>query len=235
METEVVSAAAGVGGDFSLWSLFMQADPIVKSVMAILVISSVWSWAVIFNKSITFSRIKSRSNKFEDQFWSGKPLDDLYRKLRDRQDHPMARIFSTGMEEWEQAKTSGGRSEALAISAHDRLDKMLNVAVSRELEKAEANLGVLATVGSVAPFVGLFGTVWGIMNAFNDIDPSLPILETVTPHIAEALVATAVGLLAAIPAVMAYNWLSGRLIQLQDHLDDFATDYLNILRRHFFS
>jgi biopolymer transport protein TolQ len=232
METEVVSAAAGVGGDFSLWSLFMQADPIVKSVMAILVISSVWSWAVIFNKSITFSRIKSRSNKFEDQFWSGKPLDDLYRKLRDRQDHPMARIFSTGMEEWEQAKTSGGRSEALAISAHDRLDKMLNVAVSRELEKAEANLGVLATVGSVAPFVGLFGTVWGIMNAFQAIGVTNDTnLAVVAPGIAEALFATALGLVAAIPAVIGYNRYSSALNSLAVRLQGFADEFSTILSR----
>ena len=166
METEV--AAAAIGTEFSLWGLFLSADPIVKSVMALLVISSIWSWAVIIDKSLTFGRLKRKSNRFEDMFWSGKPLDDLYRKMGDRQDHPMARVFAAAMEEWSKSKNAG-RSEALVAGARERIDKVLNVTVSRELETAERNLGVLATVGSAAPFVGLLGTVWGIMNAFQAI------------------------------------------------------------------
>ncbi|MHA7871791.1 MAG: MotA/TolQ/ExbB proton channel family protein, partial [Hyphococcus sp.] len=163
METE--AAVAAIGAEFSLWSLFLRADPVVKTVMGILVLSSVWSWAVIIDKSLTFGRLKRKSGRFEDQFWSGKPLDDLYRKMGDKQDHPMARVFAAAMQEWSRSKDTG-RTDALVVGAKDRIDKVLNVSVSRELEQAERNLGVLATVGSAAPFVGLLGTVWGIMNAF---------------------------------------------------------------------
>lgn len=232
METEVVGVAtAGVGGDFSLWSLFLRADPVVKAVMGILVIASIWSWAVIIDKSLTFGRLKSKSNKFEDQFWSGKPLDELYRKIRDRQDHPMARVFAAAMEEWSQTKGSGGAG-ALAISARDRIDKILNVSVARELEKAESSLGVLATVGSAAPFVGLLGTVWGIMNAFQAIALTKDTnLAVVAPGIAEALFATALGLLAAIPAVVGYNRYSSALNSFAVRLQGFADEFSAILSR----
>ncbi|MEO1135269.1 MAG: protein TolQ [Pseudomonadota bacterium] len=229
METE--AAAAVVGGEFSLWDLFLRADWVVKTVMGILIIASIWSWAVIFDKSMTFARIKSKSNKFEDQFWSGKPLDELYRKMRDRQDHPMARIFSSAMEEWSQAKNSGGK-DTLVISARDRIDKILNVSVSRELEKAEKDLGVLATIGSAAPFIGLLGTVWGIMNAFRAIAMAADTnLAVVAPGIAEALFATALGLLAAIPAVIGYNRYSAALNSLSVRLQGFADEFSAILSR----
>ena len=167
MQAEL-AAATSIGGEFSLWSLFFRADPVVKSVMGILVIASIWSWAVIIDKSLTFGRLRRKSTKFEAQFWSGKPLDDLYRKLGDRLDHPMARVFGAAMEEWGRSK-GAGRSEALVAGASQRIDKVLSAAVSREIEKAESQLGVLATIGSAAPFVGLLGTVWGIMNAFQAI------------------------------------------------------------------
>ena len=232
METEVANAAAGIGGDFSLWSLFLRADPIVKTVMGLLVVASIWSWAVIIDKSLTFGRIKAKSKKFEDQFWSGKPLDELYRKMRDRADHPMARVFAAAMEEWSQAKTTSGRSDALVIGARERIDKILNVAVSRELEKAESSLGVLATVGSAAPFVGLLGTVWGIMNAFQAIALTKDTnLAVVAPGIAEALFATALGLLAAIPAVVGYNRYSSALNSFSVRLSGFADEFSAILSR----
>jgi biopolymer transport protein TolQ len=220
METEVAgAAAAGMGGDFSLWSLFLRADPIVKSVMGILVIASVWSWAVIIDKSLTFGRIKSKSKKFE-----------LYRKMRDRDDHPMARVFGVGMEEWSRVKGSGGRTDALVVGARERIDKMLNVSVSRELEKAESSLGVLATVGSAAPFIGLLGTVWGIMNAFQAIALTKDTnLAVVAPGIAEALFATALGLLAAIPAVIGYNRYSAALNSFAVRLQGFADEFSAIL------
>jgi len=227
METEIASAAAGA--DFSLWALFESADLIVKIVMGILVLASVWSWAVIIDKSLTFGRIKSKSSKFEDQFWSGKPLDDLYRKTRDRADHPMARVFTAAMDEWSKSKNTG-RTDALVIGARDRIDKILNVSVSRELEKAEANLGVLATVGSAAPFVGLLGTVWGIMNAFTAIGVTQDTnLAVVAPGIAEALFATALGLLAAIPAVVGYNRYSSALNSFAVRLQGFADEFSTIL------
>ncbi len=224
-------AVASLGGDFSLWSLFLLADPVVKTVMAILVISSVWSWAVMIDKSLTFGRLKRQSNRFEDQFWSGKPLDELYRKTRDRLDHPMARVFGAAMEEWERSKKTG-RSESLVIGAKDRIDKVLNVAVARELDKTEKNLGILATVGSAAPFVGLLGTVWGIMNAFQAIAVTKDTnLAVVAPGIAEALFATALGLFAAIPAVVGYNRYSAALNSFAVRLHGFAEEFSAILSR----
>ena len=229
METEV--AAAAIGGEFSLWSLFIQADPIVKSVMGLLVIASIWSWAVIIDKSLTFGRLKRRSNKFEAQFWSGKPLDELYRKIGDKQDHPMARVFGAGMEEWGRSK-GAGRSDHLVAGAAQRIDKVLNASVSRELEKAESQLGLLATVGSAAPFVGLLGTVWGIMNAFQAIGVTNDTnLAVVAPGIAEALFATALGLLAAIPAVVGYNRYSTALNSFAVRLQGFSDEFSAILSR----
>jgi len=229
METEIASVA--MGGDFSLWSLFLRADPVVKTVMGILVIASVWSWAVIIDKSMTFGRLKRKSNRFEDQFWSGKPLDDLYRRTKEKADHPMARVFAAAMEEWARSKDTG-RSDAMVIGAKERIDKVLNVSVSRELERAEASLGVLATVGSAAPFVGLLGTVWGIMNAFQAIAVTKDTnLAVVAPGIAEALFATALGLLAAIPAVVGYNRYSSALNSFAVRLQGFAEEFSAILSR----
>ncbi|NNL88246.1 MAG: protein TolQ [Marinicaulis sp.] len=213
--------------------MFFQADPVVKAVMGILVISSLWSWAVIIDKSMTFGRLKRKANKFEDQFWSGKPLDDLYRKMGDKADHPMARVFTSGMEEWSRSKDTG-RTEALVVGAKSRIEKVMNVAVSRELEKAESNLGVLATVGSAAPFIGLLGTVWGIMNAFQAIGVTNDTnLAVVAPGIAEALFATALGLLAAIPAVVGYNRYSAALNSYAVRLQGFADEFSAILSRQF--
>jgi biopolymer transport protein TolQ len=229
METEV--AAVALGGDFSLWSLFLRADPVVKSVMGILIIASVWSWAVMIDKSLAFGRLKRKAVRFEAQFWSGKPLDDLFRKTRDKADHPMARVFTAAMEEWARSKNVG-RSETLVIGARDRIDKVLNVTVARELEKAEGNLSVLATVGSTAPFVGLLGTVWGIMNAFQAIAITENTnIAVVAPGIAEALFATALGLVAAIPAVVGYNRYSAALNSYAVRLQGFADEFSAILSR----
>ena len=230
METEVAHQAA-LGGEFSLWNLFLMADWVVKSVMIILIVASVWSWAVMFDKSMTFGRLRRKSKKFEDVFWSGKPLDDLYRKMGDRQDHPMARVFAAAMEEWMRSKDAG-KSEALVAGAKDRIDKVLSVSVSRELEKAESNLGVLATIGSAAPFVGLLGTVWGIMNAFQAIAITRDTnLAVVAPGIAEALFATALGLFAAIPAVVGYNRYSSAVNSYAVRLQGFADEFSAILSR----
>ena len=229
IETELATVAAA--GDFSLWSLFFRADPVVKTVMGILVASSVWSWAVIIDKSMTFGRLKRKSKKFEDQFWSGKPLDDLYRRINDKADHPMARVFTAAMEEWGRSKDTGS-TDALVIGAKDRIDKVMNLTVARELEKSESSLGVLATVGSAAPFVGLLGTVWGIMNAFQAIALTKDTnLAVVAPGIAEALFATALGLLAAIPAVVGYNRYSSALNSYAVRLQGFADEFSAILSR----
>lgn len=232
METEVaVAAGAGLGGEFSLWSLFLSAGLVVKIVMGILAIASIWSWAVIIDKSLLFGRLKAKSRRFEDSFWSGKPLDDLYRKLGDKLDHPMARVFAAGMTEWMRAKDAS-RSGALVAGAKERIEKVMNVAVARELEVAERHLGVLATIGSAAPFVGLLGTVWGIMTSFQAIAVTKDTnLAVVAPGIAEALFATALGLVAAIPAVVGYNRYSAALNSFAVKLQGFADEFSAILSR----
>ena len=232
MEVEVVSAAGrSLGGEFSLWSLFLSAGLVVKAVMAILAISSVWSWAVIIDKSLLFGRLKRKSSHFEGHFWSGRSLEELYRKINDRADHPMARVFIAGMTEWRRGKDLA-RSETLAVSARDRIDRVMNVTVARELETAERNLGVLATIGSAAPFVGLFGTVWGIMTAFQAIAATKDTnLAVVAPGIAEALFATALGLLAAIPAVVGYNRYSAAINSYAVRLEGFTNEFAAILSR----
>jgi len=213
--------------EFSLWGLFLSAGPIVKAVMGILILASLWSWAIIFDKFLLFGRLKSKSRRFEAQFWSGKPLDDLYRKIGDRADHPMARVFTSAMAEWSRNKDLPG-GDGFAVSATDRIEKIMNVAVNRELDRAERNLGTLATIGSASPFIGLLGTVWGIMTAFQAIAVTKDTnLAVVAPGIAEALFATALGLLAAIPAVIGYNRYTAALnsfsVQLQGFADEFAT------------
>ncbi|MEL6112686.1 MAG: protein TolQ [Pseudomonadota bacterium] len=215
------------GGEFSLWSLFLSAGIIVKVVMGILIVASLWSWGIIFDKFLLFGRLSSKSRKFEAQFWSGKPLDDLYRKIGERADHPMARVFTAAMAEWSRNKEITA-SDGLAVSAKDRIDRIMNVAVSRELDRAERHLGTLATIGSASPFIGLLGTVWGIMTAFQAIAVTKDTnLAVVAPGIAEALFATALGLLAAIPAVVGYNRFSSALnsfaVQLQGFSDEFST------------
>jgi biopolymer transport protein TolQ len=230
METEVATAA-GLGGEFSLVSLFWSAGAVVKVVMAILAIASIWSWAVIIDKSLLFGRLKTKSRRFEDQFWSGRPLDELFRKMGDKGDHPMARVFSAGMGEWGRAKDQG-RTDMLVAGAKERIDKVMNVAVSRELEAAERNLGILATIGSSAPFVGLLGTVWGIMTSFQAIAVTKDTnLAVVAPGIAEALFATALGLVAAIPAVVGYNRYSAALNSFAVRLQGFADEFSAILSR----
>jgi biopolymer transport protein TolQ len=232
MEADVALAAGStLGGEFSLWSLFLSAGLVVKVVMGILILSSLWSWAVIFDKSLLFGRLKRKSARFEDAFWSGRPLDELHRKIGDKADHPMGRVFAAGMTEWARAK-DGGRSEALAIGARDRIEKVMNVVVARELEEAERNMGVLATIGSAAPFVGLLGTVWGIMTAFQAIAATKDTnLAVVAPGIAEALFATALGLVAAIPAVVGYNRYSAALNSYAVKLQGFADEFSAILSR----
>ncbi|MEQ1929614.1 MAG: protein TolQ [Parvularculaceae bacterium] len=231
MESEVVAAAAGAGAEFSLVSLFLSAGVVVKIVMGILAVASVWSWAIIIDKSLLFGRLKTKSKRFEDTFWSGKPLDDLHRKLGDKVDHPMARVFDSGMTEWGRTKDIG-RQESLVAGAKERIDKVMNVAVARELEEAERHLGVLATIGSAAPFVGLLGTVWGIMTAFQAIAVTKDTnLAVVAPGIAEALFATALGLVAAIPAVVGYNRYSAALNSFAVKLQGFADEFSAILSR----
>ncbi|ADM08746.1 TolQ protein, inner membrane protein, tolerance to group A colicins [Parvularcula bermudensis HTCC2503] len=223
---EAVTVTSELGTDFSIWGLILQADIVVQFVMLVLAGMSVWSWTIMFDKSMTLGAIKSKAKKFEDQFWSGRPLDELGRKVKDKPDHPMARIFMTLMDEFTQDRGHGDPAAA------SRLESVARVHVNRELEKIQSQLSVLATIGSAAPFIGLFGTVWGIMNAFRGIGATGDAnLAVVAPGIAEALFATALGLVAAIPAVIGYNRYAAGVNSYAVRLEGFATEFVAILSR----
>ena len=220
--------------DFSIWSLAMQADVVVKLVMASLLLASVWSWAIIFEKARVFRGLSSKARAFEDAFWSGGSLKELYARVGDAPDHPLAAVFSVAMREWTLAGERGlsMRDERGRGNLEARIDRVMAVAVQRAIEDLERRLGFLASVGSTAPFVGLLGTVWGIMNSFQSIaatkDTSLAV---VAPGIAEALLATALGLAAAIPAVVAYNRFSNDLNRYAGRLETFAGEFSALLSR----
>jgi biopolymer transport protein TolQ len=223
-----------MSGELSIWGLFMQADPVVKVVMLLLILASIWSWAIIFEKVMKMRRLRRRASDFEDAFWSGGSLEDLYDRMGGQPADPMGSIFASAMREWRRSAAKGltQRSTDLRASLRDRLEQIMSLTISREMEALEKRMTFLASVGSTAPFVGLFGTVWGIMNSFQAIAASKnSSLAVVAPGIAEALFATALGLVAAIPAVVAYNKLSSDLDRYASRLDGFATEFGSILSR----
>ena len=222
------------GHDLSMIGLFLQADIIVKIVMLMLVASSIWCWVVIFEKRAMMGKLARRAKKFEDAFWSGEPLDKLYNRIKKSPRDPLLKTFSAGMEEW-QNTVSGGipAREELQASLRQRVERAMNVTINREMNRLERGMTFLATVGSTAPFIGLFGTVWGIINSFKAIaQTNNTSLAVVAPGMAEALFATALGLVAAIPAVVAYNGYSNRLGRYAGRLDAFVTEFTAILSRH---
>ena len=232
MEAEILGQEVAINGGFSIMALLESADGIILSVVAILVFASFWSWAIIIEKFFRFRRLRSQSNKFEDIFWSGKSLDDLYDKLGHRPDHPMALMFASAMREWRRSSEKGPISASNVDGVKERIGRVMRVTESRELDRAERFLPFLATVGSTAPFIGLFGTVWGIMNSFQSIaSNNNTTLAVVAPGIAEALFATALGLLAAIPAVIFYNNFINSRDRLAVRLDGFAEEFQAILSR----
>ena len=214
-------------------TLFMQADIVVKVVMGVLLLASFWSWAIIIEKVGRLSRVKRQTERFEQLFWSGKSLDDLHAGLGARGDnHPMAQVFTTAMREWRRSFEGGTVNAGLLPGVKDRIHKVMNVSIGREISRLERQLGFLATVGSNAPFIGLFGTVWGIMNSFSSIAASHDTsLAVVAPGIAEALFATAMGLLAAIPASVAYNHLADGVGRFASRLEGFSDEFAAILSR----
>lgn len=218
-------------GDFSFWSLFLRADWVVKSVMIVLIGVSLWSWAIAVDKFISFRLLKKRATSFEETFWSGRTLDELSKGLSKETRDPMARVFAAAMREWDESRR-GPRSEMASFSTQERINGVMNLVVNRELAKAERGLSVLATVGSASVFIGLFGTVWGIMNAFRAIAVSQNTnLSVVAPGIAEALFATALGLIAAIPAVIFYNKFSTDLDRYAGRLEGYADELSAIISR----
>ncbi len=219
--------------DLSMWALFLRADLIVKAVMIALLVASFWCWTIIFDKLVRMRSLWKRAEKFEDSFWSGGSLEELYDSIGPRPQDPMSAIFAAAMREWRRSASKGLTDrETARVSLPQRIDRVMNVTVGREMDILERNLGFLASVGSTAPFVGLFGTVWGIMNAFQSIAATKNTsLAVVAPGIAEALFATALGLVAAIPAVIAYNKISGDLDRYAKRLENFSGEFGAILSR----
>ncbi len=227
METEALAAAQEI--DFSMLALFLRATFVVKLVMLILVAASAWSWAIIIQKFINYRIARRDSDLFDRAFWSGEPLDELYDQLGPNPRGGAEKIFSAGMVEWKRSHRADG---ALIPGGQARIDRKMDVAINKESESLNNGLTFLATVGAIAPFVGLFGTVWGIKNAFEQIAIQQNTnLAVVAPGIAEALVATALGLLAAIPAVIFYNKLSADADRIIGGYDSFADEFATILSR----
>ncbi len=230
MQTAVLESVTVVATDFSLWALFMRADIVVKVVMVGLILASLWSWTIMFGKFFAFRRVSRLAGKFELMFWSGENLQALYRDSTEGLVHPMGTVFNTAMREY--ARVEAGRNFSHDVPMTHMIERVLASSIGREMEALEKRLSFLATVGAVAPFVGLFGTVWGIMNSFQAIAVTRDTnLAVVAPGIAEALFATGLGLLAAIPAVIAYNKFSGDLTRFGARLDFFADDFLTVISR----
>lgn len=218
--------------DLSVWGLFAEADIVVKVVMVLLLFASVWSWAIIFEKVLRMRRLKSLANEFEEAFWSGGSLDDLYDRIDKRPSDPMSALFVSAMREWRRASSRNLDIERMKIGLQQRVERVMDISLGREMERLERHMIFLASVGSAAPFIGLFGTVWGIMNAFTSIAASKNTsLAVVAPGIAEALFATALGLVAAIPAVIGYNKISNDLGRYSGRLEAFSGEFSAILSR----
>jgi len=215
--------------DFSFLGLFLQAHPVVKFVMVGLMLASVWCWAIVIEKSLAFSRVRSDTDEFERVFWSGQSLDELYLAMQQKPSSSIGALFVAAMREWRRSLESSAKPLA---GVQMRIERVMEVTITREMERLERRLLFLATVGSVAPFVGLFGTVWGIMTAFQGIAASKNTnLSVVAPGIAEALFATALGLLAAIPAVIFYNSFSQSASRLAQRFEAFADEFSAIVSR----
>ncbi len=234
--TEIAGSSGAM--DISLLGMFLQADFVVKAVIIMLLLASFWCWAIIFEKMMSFKTARLKAHKFEKDFWSAQELDSFYDRVKKKKlSHPMAQMFLAAMEEWyrSQSQLSNSKnknSTSQQLGLRQRMFQIMQVARNRELDKLSKGIGVLATVGSSAPFIGLFGTVWGIMNSFQSIALAKNTsLAVVAPGIAEALFATAIGLFAAIPAVIAYNKFSTDLDKLDGQLDDFATEFNTLLSR----
>ncbi|WP_159586170.1 protein TolQ [Chelativorans xinjiangense] len=222
-------ALTAPGGDLSIWALFWQAGWVVKLVMIGLLGASIWTWAIIVDKTVAYARMRVALNRFEQVFWSGQSLEELYRSLSERKTAGMGSIFVAAMREWKKSFEKGARSP---LGLQTRVDKAMDLALTREMERLEGKLGFLASIGSSAPFIGLFGTVVGIMTSFQAIAGSKSTnLAVVAPGIAEALLATAMGLLAAIPAVIAYNKLTSDAGKLASRMEGFADEFSAILSR----
>ena len=237
MEPNIVDTVAFGGADafvdFSVWGLFLQADIVVKLVMLVLFVGSFWSWTIILDKWIRLRRVNGKSNEFEDEFWAGGSLDDLYDRLGDQPEDPMSSVFVAAMGEWRRSSARGlAKNERARLGLQDRIERVMEVSLTRETERLERYMIFLASAGATAPFIGLFGTVWGIMNTFQSIAGSNSTnLAVVAPGLAEALFATALGLIVAIPAVAAYNKFTSDISRYSQRLEGFSAEFSAILSR----
>ena len=225
------TAVAAPDANLSLLGLFLQADVVVKLVMIVLLFASIWVWAIIIEKAVTLRRVNREANSFEDEFWSGGSLDTLFEREGADPTNPIAAVFGAAMSEWKRTARIAG-SEIGKTSVRERVDRAMSVTIMREMDRLERFMIFLASVGATAPFIGLFGTVWGIMHSFSAIAAMHNTdLAVVAPGIAEALFATAIGLVAAIPAVLAYNKLSNDLSRFASRLEGFGSEFSAILSR----
>ena len=231
---DIAAVGDSFHGDMSMWGLFLQADIIVKAVMLMLVVSSVWAWAIILEKRKMLKGLNKKADEFEKAFWSGESLDKLYKDVKQNPNDPLVQTFCAGMEEWHNG-VSGGipAAENMQAGLRQRIEQLMSMTINKQMGILEKGMTFLASVGSTAPFIGLLGTVWGIMNSFTAIaGTNNTSLAVVAPGIAEALFATALGLVAAIPAVVAYNVYSNALDRYGDRLDAFVSEFSAILARH---
>ena len=230
---DAMALGGSVPHDMSIVSLFLQADTIVKLILLLLLVCSFWSWAVIFDKVSKLRRLHRDAERFEESFWSGGSLDQLYDHVGERPSDPMSAVFAAAMREWRRSVAKGLiESTSMRANLKDRVERVMQITLGREMDRLEKFMSFLATVGSTAPFVGLFGTVWGIMNSFQSIAAAKNTsLAVVAPGIAESLFATALGLVAAIPAVIAYNKFSTDFGRYAGRLDSFASEFGAILSR----
>ena len=237
MEPNIVDTVAFAGAaaatNFSVWGLFVRADIVIKLVMLVLFVASFWSWTIILDKGIRLRRVNAKSSQFEDDFWAGGSLDDLYDRIGEQPEDPMSSVFAAAMGEWRRSSARGlAKSERTRVSLQDRIERVMEVSLTRETERLERYMIFLASAGATAPFIGLFGTVWGIMNSFQSIaGANNSNLATVAPGLAEALFATALGLIVAIPAVIAYNKFTSDIGRYSQRLEGFAAEFGAILSR----
>ncbi|NNE83803.1 MAG: protein TolQ [Alphaproteobacteria bacterium] len=237
MEPNIIDTVTVTGGaivtDFSVWSLFLRSDVVIKLVMVVLFVASFWSWTIIIDKWLRVRRLEREARRFEESFWSGGSLDELYESYGAKPRDPMSAVFAAAMTEWRRSTERGlSTTVALRTNLQDRIERVMDVTLGREMERIERYMVFLASAGATAPFIGLFGTVWGIMNSFQAIavakDTSLAVIA---PGLAEALFTTAMGLIVAIPAVAAYNKFSTDMNRYAQRLDGFAAEFTAILSR----
>jgi biopolymer transport protein TolQ len=233
MEEVAITANLAEAVDFSLFSLFLRADLVVKSVIIILIASSIYSWTIIVSKLIRMKRLRDLDREFDEIFWSGNSFEDLYESFNYNQADPKSKIFCSAISEWKKSKKDNEIINSEVISSlKERMGRSMQVTFNKETEIIEKNLTFLATAGSTAPFIGLFGTVWGIMNSFQSIAIAQNTnLSVVAPGIAEALFATALGLFVAIPAVVAYNKITSDLSKYFISLETFMDEFITIFTR----